>query len=127
MPTQRDRIWDTTLRLMEFQRAFSVSDVKQSIDGETPSKKTVWNTLDAMEKLGLLGSEGGAGRAPRMFYPQESGVAENPSGYSPRPATHSSTFPYPGGKGRLDNTQMRWSTFSQSARPHVRAFRHPQL
>lgn len=101
MPTQRDRIWDATLGLMEFQRSFSASDVKQAIDGETPSKKTVWNTLDAMEELGLLGSEGGAGRAPRMFYPQESGVAETPSGYSPRPTTHSSTFPYPGGKGRL--------------------------
>lgn len=101
MPTHRDRIWSAALRLIEYNREFRASDVQEAINGEEPSERTVRDTLDAMETMGLLGSEGGTGRAPRVFFPSGSYVAEEPGGYSPRSSTHSGTFPYPGAKGRL--------------------------
>jgi DNA adenine methylase len=99
VPTQRDKIWATTLRVMEFQRTFTASEIQDSIEGETPSKRTVRNALDAMDTMGFLGSEGGAGRAPRRFFPAETDPEVDPEGYSPRRITPSSTIPYPGGKG----------------------------
>lgn len=101
MPTHRDRIWATTLNLIEFQRSFIASDVRDAIDGEAPTKRTVRNTLDAMETLDLLESEGGTGRSPRRYYPQDPGPPEMSAGYSPRESTQSGTFPYPGGKGEI--------------------------
>ncbi|WP_135855046.1 DNA adenine methylase [Halorussus salinus] len=101
VPTQRDRIWDAALRLLEFERTFRSTDVQEAIDGEPPAERTVRNTLDAMEELGLLSSKGGAGRAPRVFHPRKPGVADSPGGYSPQQSSHSGTFPYPGGKGSI--------------------------
>jgi len=98
VPTQRDRIWDAVLRLMEVERSFSAAAVREAIDGEPPTEKTLRNTLDAMEDLGLLTSEGGVGRAPRLFHPRDPGIADSPGGYVPRPSSHSGTFPYPGAK-----------------------------
>ena len=88
---------------MEFQRSFTASDIRDRIEGDTPSKRTVRNTLNAMEEMGHLRSEGGAGRAPRVYYPAQRDVAEMPPGYSPRSGSHSSTIPYPGGKGNLSD------------------------
>jgi hypothetical protein len=101
VPTQRDRIWDAVLGLLEVERSFSAAAVREAIDGEPPAERTVRNTLDAMEELELLTSEGGAGRAPRVFYPQNSGVADSPGGYSPRPSSQSGTFPYSGAKAGI--------------------------
>jgi DNA adenine methylase len=98
VPTHRDRIWSATLDIIEFQRLFSASDVRDAIEGEVPTKKTVRQTLDSMETLGLLGSEGGRGSAPRQYYPQTDESTEVSFGYSPRESTQSGTFPYPGSK-----------------------------
>lgn len=101
LPTLRDRIWATTLQLIEFQRSFTASDVRDAIDGEPPSERTVRNTLNSMQTLDLLGTEGGTGSAPRRYYPQDSRPPEMSSGYTPRESTQSGTFPYPGGKGGI--------------------------
>lgn len=101
MVTIRDEIWSTTLQLLEFQRSFTTADVLHAINGESPSSRTVRNTLDAMETLGFLRSEGGTGRAPREYYPVKPDTYERPEGYSPRQTIGTSTIPYPGGKGRL--------------------------
>jgi len=99
--TQRDKIWAAALQVMEFKRTFSAGEIQEAIDGKPPSKRTVRNTLGAMEEMGFLGSEGGAGRAPRRFYPAEKDSKVDPQGYTPRRITPSNTIPYPGGKGSL--------------------------
>jgi DNA adenine methylase len=101
LPTLRDRIWSTTLQLVEFQRTFTASDVLDAIDGEPPTERTVRNTLNAMETLDLLESEDGTGSAPRRYYPQDPSVPEVNSGYTPRESSQTGTFPYPGGKGDI--------------------------
>lgn len=101
VPTQRDKVWYTALQLSEWQRSFTVADVQEAIGDDTPSERTVRNALNAMETLGVLASEGGAGRSSKSFFPQITEPPATIGGYSPRPTNHSNTFPYPGGKGRL--------------------------
>lgn len=100
MPTQRDQIWAATLREMEFQRTFTAAEIRAAIEENTPSKKTIRNTLDAMETMGFLKSKGGTGRAPREFFAVKPDT-EKPAGYSPRQSTHSGTIPYPGSKASI--------------------------
>ncbi|WP_224333516.1 DNA adenine methylase [Haloprofundus halobius] len=57
-----------------------------------------------MESLGFLESDGGRGRAPRVFYPVEADPAVETPGYTPRASNQSGTFPYPGSKSHLS----RW-------------------
>jgi len=99
--TQRDKIWSATLQVMEFRRTFTATEIQDAIEGDTPSKRTVRNTLSAMETMGFLQSVGGAGRAPCEFYPVKPDSEQVPEGYSPRHSTHTSIMPFPGGKGRL--------------------------
>jgi len=99
--TKRDQVWVAALRLLEVQRSFTAAEVRDAVEGEPPSERTVRNTLDAMESLDLLGSDGGAGRAPREFYPLPPDDAIQPTGYTPRASTHSSPIPYPGSKGSV--------------------------
>lgn len=101
MPTQRDKIWAATLREMEFQRRFTAAEIKEAIDWEMPSTRTVRNTLNSMEELGLLTSTGGTGSAPREYSPAKIDPAIDPGGYTPRRVMPDSTIPYPGGKGRI--------------------------
>jgi len=54
-----------------------------------------------MVELDLLKSEGGAGSAPRRYYPQQPELTGVSSGYSPRESTQSGSFPYPGSKGGI--------------------------
>jgi DNA adenine methylase len=58
-----------------------------------------------MEEFGLLASEGGNGRAPRVYSPPPptSNIGEE-STYTQPPGNHVNTFPYPGRKGR----QSEW-------------------
>jgi DNA adenine methylase len=86
---------------MEFRRRFTAAKIQDAIEAETPSKRTIRNTLDAMETMGFLTSEGGAGRAPRQFSPAKPDSKVEPEGYSPRQISHTSTVPYPGGKSGL--------------------------
>lgn len=102
MVTQRDRVWQATLNLIERRGSFSANDVADVLDEASPSKRTILNCLDAMESLGLLASEGGEGRAPRVFFPPAPTPNEGQESTSTEPpGNQSSVFPYPGGKGRL--------------------------
>lgn len=101
MPTQRDKIWAATLREMEFRRRFTAAEIKDAIEGEMPSTRTVRNTLNSMEELGFLTSTGGTGSAPREYFPMEITPEIDPGGYTPPTVTPASPIPYPGGKGRL--------------------------
>lgn len=101
MATQRDKIWHTTLDLLATQRSVTVTDIAEAIDHGSPTKRTILDCLTAMESLGVLSSEGGDGRAPRVFF--RSGEPtdwqlDTPD--SQATGNHLSTFPYPGGKGR---------------------------
>lgn len=71
MVTQRDKIWSATLELMEFRRTSTAAEIRDAIDDNPPSKRTIRDTLDAMETKGFLNSTRGAGRAPREFHPAE--------------------------------------------------------
>lgn len=101
MPTQRDKIWTTVLRVIETNRTFTAAQVQEKIGDDAPSKRTVRDTLNAMETMGLLASNGGAGRAPREFYAEQPTTTVQPTGYTPRQSSSTSTIPYPGGKGQL--------------------------
>lgn len=101
MPTQRDKIWSATLQLIEVQRSFRAAEVREVIEADPPSERTVQNTLDAMESLNLLRSEGGTGRAPRIYYPREIDPPQDVGGYTPRKGHQSGTIPYPGAKDHL--------------------------
>jgi len=86
---------------MEFHRTFTAADIQDAIEEDAPSKRTVRNTLDAMETMGFLRSSGGNGRAPREFHPVKPDSEQEPEGYSPRESNHTSIIPFPGGKGRV--------------------------
>lgn len=101
MPTQRDKIWSATLRLIEVQRSFRAAEVQDCIESDPPAERTVRNTLDAMVSLGFLRSEGGTGRAPRIYYPREMNPTQEVGGYTPRDSNPSGTIPYPGSKDHL--------------------------
>lgn len=101
MVTQRDKIWATSLQLIEHQRSISAADVKEAIDGDGPAIRTIRNTLNAMEVLELFDSEGGSGRSPRRYHPIEPEPTSEPPGYSPRKSSSTSKLPYPGGKSKL--------------------------
>lgn len=101
MVTQRDKVWHATLNLIERRGSFTANDVADVLDDESPSKRTILNCLDAMESLGLLASEGGEGRAPRVFFPPAPTPNEGQESTSTEPPGNQvSVFPYPGGKGR---------------------------
>lgn len=101
MVTQRDKIWSATLELMEFRRTFTAAEIRDAIDDNPPSKRTIRDTLDAMETKGFLNSTGGAGRAPRRFHPAEQEQNRKQTGYTQGQSSHSSIFPFPGGKGSI--------------------------
>lgn len=105
MVSTADQVWHATLNLVERRGSFTVTDVMDALGDESPTKRTVLTRLDAMESLGLLSSEGGSGRAPRVFFPPtpmaDGGLA---SPDQEPPHNQVSVFPYPGGKGR----QSEW-------------------
>ncbi|WP_436931476.1 DNA adenine methylase [Halosimplex halobium] len=101
MVTQRDKVWAETLRFIEFRRSFQASEIKECIETNPPSERTVRNTLDALVSLGYLRSDGGSGRSPRIYYPREIDPTENVGGYTPRESNQTGTFPYPGSKDHL--------------------------
>ncbi|WP_254809742.1 DNA adenine methylase [Natronosalvus amylolyticus] len=86
---------------MEVRRKFTAARVRDAIEDDAPSKRTVRNTLDAMVEMEFLGAKGGAGSAPREYYPLKNGSSIDPGGYTPRNVTPSSTIPYPGGKAGI--------------------------
>ena len=86
---------------METQRSFRASEVRNHIKNDPPSERTVYDTLDAMVALGFLESQGGSGRAPRIFYPPEVEPTREVLGYSPRESNQSGSIPYPGSKSHL--------------------------
>lgn len=105
MVSKADQVWHATLNLIDRRGTFTAKDVMEALGDESPTKRTILTRLDAMESLGLLSSEGGAGRAPRVFFPP----APMPDGGMAAPETQPpdnqvSVFPYPGGKGR----QSEW-------------------
>lgn len=74
MPTGRDRVWSTALRLIESgSDGFDAREVWRLMreiyddDDKVPSKQTVRNALDAMDDLGHLTSIGGGGRSFRVY------------------------------------------------------------
>ena len=101
VPTKRDKVWSATLHIMKAQRSFRASDVRNHIEDDPPSERMVYDTLDAMVSLGFLESEGGEGRAPRIFYPPEVEPTREVAGYTPRDGNQSGTIPYPGSKSHL--------------------------
>ena len=86
---------------MEHHRSFTASEVKNNIDGDSPSKRTIRNTLNSIKDLGWLESSGGTGSKPLIFYPVEVDPPTEVPGYEPRASTQSGTFPYPGSKNAL--------------------------
>lgn len=86
---------------MEFRRTFTAAEIRDAIDDNPPSKRTIQDTLDAIETKGFLNSTGGAGRAPREFHPAEQDRNTERTGYTQGQNTHSSIFPFPGGKGSI--------------------------
>lgn len=86
---------------MEYQRSFTADQIQDAIDEDSPSKRTIRDTLDAMEQLGFLSSTGGSGRAPREFFALQPTSPIDPGGYSSRQVSRSGTIPYPGGKTQL--------------------------
>lgn len=101
MVSKADQVWHATLNLIDRRGSFTAKDVMDALGEETPTKRTVLTRLDAMESLGLLTSEGGEGRAPRVFFPPAAmpdGGLESPDAQPP--GNQVSVFPYPGGKGR---------------------------
>jgi DNA adenine methylase len=86
---------------MEYQRQFTADEIQSSIEGEDLSRRTVRNTLNAMEDMGFLESGGGRGSAPREYYPPDVAQPIEPGGYTPRDVSSSSTIPYPGAQNRL--------------------------
>lgn len=106
MVTKRDRIWNAAMELSERRGSFTVSDVLDTIEDSSPSRRTVQDCLSSMESLGLLESEGGQGSAPQVFYPptpMPDGGGDRTESQQPAD-NHVSVFPYPGGKGR----QSEW-------------------
>lgn len=105
MVSKADQVWHATLNLIDRRGSFTAKDIMDSLGDESPTKRTVLTRLDAMESLGLLSSEGGSGRAPRVFFPPapmtDGGMA---SPDTQPPDNQVSVFPYPGGKGR----QSEW-------------------
>ena len=83
---------------MEHERSFTAKQIREAIDGDPPSDRMIRNTLEAMEGLGLLASEGGSGRDPLRFFPDNYESTTEVGGYSPRSVSGATTIPYPGGK-----------------------------
>lgn len=101
MVSKADQVWYATLNLIERRGSFTTADVLDALGDDAPTKRTVLSRLDAMEELGILASQGGEGRAPRVFFPPApESDDENVSPDTQPPSNQASVFPYPGGKGR---------------------------
>jgi len=101
MSTKRDRVWRAALRLSERRGNFTANDVVESLGEDPPSEVMIHDCLQTMVEFGLLEVEEHGGSAPNTYHPPtgDGDPFEQPT-QSP-PANIVSTFPYPGGKGRV--------------------------
>jgi len=67
MVTQRDRIWDTTLRVGKANKHDITVETVQTELSDPPSGDMIDQTLQAMWELGTLRCQGGGGRNTGIY------------------------------------------------------------
>lgn len=72
MPTPRDRVWTTVIVLRNRHDGFTAATVYDTMkavfdDEDVPSRKTIRNTLTAMNELGVLTRVRGSGHVQHAY------------------------------------------------------------